>query len=58
MDITGDDAPMVSFRKVRKVYGPLVVLDDLDLDVAAGNGVDHRPVRLGKDHRAPDADDA
>ncbi len=39
LEISGADAPMVSFRKVRKVYGPLVVLDDLDLDVAAGEMV-------------------
>ena len=31
--------PMVRFDKVRKAYGPLVVLDDLDLDVAAGEKV-------------------
>ncbi len=28
--------PMVEFRKVRKAFGSLVVLDDLDLDVAPG----------------------
>ncbi len=28
--------PMVEFRKVRKAFGSLVVLDDLDLDVASG----------------------
>lgn len=39
LELTGDDIPMVSFRKVRKAYGSLVVLDDLDLDVAAGEMV-------------------
>jgi ectoine/hydroxyectoine ABC transporter ATP-binding protein len=39
LEITGAPKPMVSFRKVRKAYGPLVVLDDLDLDVAAGEMV-------------------
>ena len=39
LEITGDPRPMVSFRKVRKAYGSLVVLDDLDLDVAAGEMV-------------------
>ncbi len=36
---TGAGQPMVSFKKVRKAYGPLVVLDDLDLDVSAGEMV-------------------
>ena len=39
LELTGEDTPMVSFRKVRKSYGPLTVLDDLDLDVAAGEMV-------------------
>jgi polar amino acid transport system ATP-binding protein len=39
LEITGEKVPMVSFRKVRKAYGPLVVLDNLDLDVAAGEMV-------------------
>ena len=39
IEIIGDPRPMVSFRKVRKAYGSLVVLDDLDLDVAAGEMV-------------------
>lgn len=39
LKITDQDAPMVSFRKVQKAYGPLVVLDDLDLDVAKGEMV-------------------
>ncbi len=39
LEITGNDAPMVSFRKVQKAYGSLVVLDDLDLDVAKGEMV-------------------
>ena len=30
---------MVSFRKVRKSYGALTVLDDLDLDINAGEMV-------------------
>ncbi len=38
-EITGDNVPMVSFKKVRKAYGDLVVLDDLDLDVQAGEMV-------------------
>jgi len=28
--------PMVRFEKVTKSYGPLTVLDELDLDVARG----------------------
>lgn len=39
LEITGDNKPMVSFRKVRKAYGSLVVLNDLDLDVSAGEMV-------------------
>lgn len=39
LEITGENIPMVKFRKVRKAYGELVVLDDLDLDVAAGEMV-------------------
>ena len=39
LELSGADTPMVSFRKVRKAYGELVVLDDLDLDVAAGEMV-------------------
>lgn len=39
LEIAGNDVPMVSFRKVQKAYGPLVVLDDLDLDVAKGEMV-------------------
>ena len=35
--LEGDNVPMVSFRKVTKSYGSLVVLDALDLDVAEGN---------------------
>ncbi|WP_299860116.1 ectoine/hydroxyectoine ABC transporter ATP-binding protein EhuA [uncultured Hoeflea sp.] len=38
-ELTGADRPMVSFRKVGKAYGPLTVLDDLDLDVAEGEMV-------------------
>ena len=39
LEIVGEKNPMVSFKKVRKAYGSLVVLDDLDLDVAAGEMV-------------------
>lgn len=39
LEIAGENKPMVSFKKVRKAYGPLVVLDDLDLDVSAGEMV-------------------
>ena len=38
-EIIGSDQPMISFKKVRKAYGSLVVLDDLDLDVSAGEMV-------------------
>ena len=34
-----NDQPMVVFEQVRKAYGPLVVLDDLNLTVAAGEKV-------------------
>jgi polar amino acid transport system ATP-binding protein len=37
--LEGPDAPMVSFRKVTKRYGDLVVLDALDLDIAEGEMV-------------------
>jgi polar amino acid transport system ATP-binding protein len=39
LEIAGENTPMVSFRNVRKTYGELVVLDDLDLDVATGEMV-------------------
>ncbi|KIC20457.1 ectoine/hydroxyectoine ABC transporter ATP-binding protein EhuA [Leisingera sp. ANG-Vp] len=39
LELTGENKPMVSFRKVRKSYGSLTVLDDLDLDVSAGEMV-------------------
>ncbi|MEP3053690.1 MULTISPECIES: ectoine/hydroxyectoine ABC transporter ATP-binding protein EhuA [Rhodobacterales] len=39
LEIADENKPMVSFKKVRKAYGSLVVLDDLDLDVAAGEMV-------------------
>ena len=39
LEIKGKNRPMVSFKKVRKAYGELVVLDNLDLDVAAGEMV-------------------
>ena len=37
--LEGDDIPMVRFHRVTKRYGPLVVLDELDLDVAPGEMV-------------------
>ncbi len=37
--LTGDDVPMVRFMNVTKRYGSLVVLDALNLDVAAGEMV-------------------
>src|SRR5690606_11067878 len=37
--LEGDAAPMVSFRKVTKSYGSLVVLDSLDLDITEGEMV-------------------
>jgi polar amino acid transport system ATP-binding protein len=37
--LEGDAVPMVSFRKVTKSYGSLVVLDSLDLDIAEGEMV-------------------
>ena len=37
--LEGDNVPMVSFKKVTKSYGELVVLDSLDLDVAEGEMV-------------------
>jgi polar amino acid transport system ATP-binding protein len=37
--LTGDTIPMVRFMNVTKAYGPLVVLDSLDLDVAEGEMV-------------------
>ena len=39
IEIAGDPPPMVSFRKVTKSYGSLTVLDDLDLDITAGEMV-------------------
>jgi polar amino acid transport system ATP-binding protein len=39
LEIAAETPPMVSFKKVRKAYGSLVVLDDLDLDVSAGEMV-------------------
>ncbi|MEX1663625.1 ectoine/hydroxyectoine ABC transporter ATP-binding protein EhuA [Thioclava sp. 15-R06ZXC-3] len=36
LELTGDDIPMVRFSRVSKRYGELTVLDNLDLDVAAG----------------------
>ena len=37
--LEGDDVPMVRFRNVTKRYGPLVVLNQLDLDVSTGEMV-------------------
>ena len=52
-------SPMVRFEKVTKRYGPLTVLDDLDLDIAQRReGRDHRAFGLGQDHGAAHADDA
>ena len=39
LELSGENTPMVSFRKVRKSYGTLTVLDDLDLDINAGEMV-------------------
>ena len=39
MRLEGGDAPMVRFRNVTKRYGPLVVLNRLDLDVSTGEMV-------------------
>ncbi|WP_319005556.1 ectoine/hydroxyectoine ABC transporter ATP-binding protein EhuA [Pararhizobium sp. YC-54] len=39
LELTGPDVPMVRFMNVRKTYGDFVVLDDLNLDVAAGEMV-------------------
>lgn len=39
LELTGENVPMVSFHKVRKAYGTLTVLDNLDLDVFAGEMV-------------------
>ena len=39
LELTGETTPMVSFKNVRKSYGSLVVLNDLDLDISAGEMV-------------------
>ncbi|MUZ74750.1 ectoine/hydroxyectoine ABC transporter ATP-binding protein EhuA [Agrobacterium vitis] len=39
LEIVGDTIPMVSFKQVTKNYGTLIVLDNLDLDVAKGEMV-------------------
>ncbi|PVH27312.1 ectoine/hydroxyectoine ABC transporter ATP-binding protein EhuA [Pararhodobacter oceanensis] len=39
LEITGTPPPMVSFRNVCKAYGSLVVLDNLNLDINAGEMV-------------------
>lgn len=39
LELGGENPPMVSFKNVRKSYGALTVLDDLDLDINAGEMV-------------------
>ena len=39
LKLEGDHVPMVSFRNVTKAYGDLVVLDNLNLDIEAGEMV-------------------
>ncbi|MER9064712.1 ectoine/hydroxyectoine ABC transporter ATP-binding protein EhuA [Mesorhizobium sp. M0698] len=39
LKLSGDQKPIVSFRDVTKSYGSLVVLDELNLDIAAGETV-------------------
>ena len=39
LHLEGDDIPMVRFQNVVKSYGSLVVLDNLNLDVTAGEMV-------------------
>jgi polar amino acid transport system ATP-binding protein len=39
LQLEGDTIPMVRFSKVTKSYGPLTVLDSLDLDIAANEMV-------------------
>ncbi len=39
LELTGPDVPMVRLMNVRKSYGSLTVLDNLDLDVAEGEMV-------------------
>ncbi|STQ75399.1 L-cystine import ATP-binding protein TcyC [Grimontia hollisae] len=39
LSLTGEDTPMVSFKKVTKKYGSLTVLDNLDLDIHKGEMV-------------------
>jgi polar amino acid transport system ATP-binding protein len=39
LELTGPDVPMVRFMNVTKRYGALTVLDDLNLDVSAGEMV-------------------
>jgi len=38
-ELTGNDVPMVRFQNVTKRYGALTVLEDLNLDIAAGEMV-------------------
>ncbi|WP_352610403.1 ectoine/hydroxyectoine ABC transporter ATP-binding protein EhuA [Mesorhizobium opportunistum] len=39
LELTGENVPMVRFKKVAKRYGSLTVLEDLNLDVAEGEMV-------------------
>lgn len=39
LELHGETPPMVKFKKVRKSYGALTVLDDLDLEIAEGEMV-------------------
>ncbi|MDW9905665.1 ectoine/hydroxyectoine ABC transporter ATP-binding protein EhuA [Sinorhizobium meliloti] len=39
LQLSGETVPVVSFKSVKKAYGQYVVLDDLSLDVAAGETV-------------------
>ena len=39
MRLEGNNIPMVTFQNVTKAYGPLVVLNELDLDVSIGEMV-------------------
>ena len=38
-ELTGNTVPMISFKSVRKAYGDLVVINDLDLDIKVGETV-------------------
>ena len=53
------DMPTVRFDKVTKRYGPLTVLDSLELDITRGEKVAIiGPSGSGQNHRAAHADDA